>query len=475
MMPIDRNLRRRLLLYGGCAAFALLAWMAPRIVKWIVPPVKVAAWDLEEIRADEASRLLVEYLRIDTSNPPGRTVEAVAFWKRLFECEGIPYTVTGDDPERPIFVGRLPGRSREGALLLLHHMDVIPAGDPKAWAVPPFAGRMGEKRDTLYLYGRGAIDMKNIGIAHFLSIAALRRAGIVPERDLVFVAEPGEESFTPEAGTGWLVEKRPDLLEGVTDVFTEGGINEVLTTDIDRFGIEVLQKANLGVTVSSPRKEALDAFRTFLGEKELAFPLRLVPEVLEFLEFIGPSRGDSWGRLVMNPKRVLSDPALVRSLPDVYGSLFHDSIYCGGVQPAPAGGGFELEALWALLPGSPVATARVEMERWARERGLALKVRFQTGDSVASPRSGRAWDALIRSLELDPTRADVGIYILSASYTSSSYLRAHGYRSYGVSTFSINVFDASHAHQPNERIHLPFFVEGVERMKRIVREFATSP
>jgi acetylornithine deacetylase/succinyl-diaminopimelate desuccinylase-like protein len=134
-----------------------------------------------------------------------------------------------------------------------------------------------------------------------------------------------------------------------------------------------------------------------------------------------------------------------------------------------------MEVVRTLLPGSPVKGARAEMERWAGERGVGMRVRFQTADSVPSPRTGLAWDALVRSLELDPLRAEVGIYILSASYTSSSYLRAHGYRSYGVSTFSINVFDASHAHQPNERIHLPFFIEGVERMKRIVREFATSP
>src|SRR5512140_3066522 len=120
-MPINRNLKRRLYLYGGAAAVVLLALAIPQIVTRIPPRVKVARWDLEAAKADEASRLLSEYLRIDTTNPPGRTVEAVAFWKRLFECEGLPLTVTGDDPQRPIFVGRLPGKSHAGALLLLHH------------------------------------------------------------------------------------------------------------------------------------------------------------------------------------------------------------------------------------------------------------------------------------------------------------------------------------------------------------------
>ena len=352
-MPIERNLKRRLLLYGGAILIVAVVMAAPQIVIRMFSAPKVTSWDIDAAMADESSRLLVEYLRIDTSNPPGRTVEAVAFWKRLFECEGLPFTVTGDDPERPIFVGRLPGRSGEGALLLLNHMDVHPPDDLTAWTEPPFAGRMGTKRNAPYLYGRGAIDMKNIGIAQFLSIADLRRSGIVPERDIVFVAEPGEETFTPRAGIGWLVEKRPDLLEGVTDVFTEGGINEVLTTDLERFGIEVLQKANIGLTVRDARKEPLDAFVAFIEEKDRSFPARLLPEVTEFLQFIGPSRGDSWGRLALNPGRLLGNAALLNSMPDVYRALLRDSLYAGAVMKRGEGR-YEVELLWTLLPGSPV-------------------------------------------------------------------------------------------------------------------------
>jgi acetylornithine deacetylase/succinyl-diaminopimelate desuccinylase-like protein len=128
-----------------------------------------------------------------------------------------------------------------------------------------------------------------------------------------------------------------------------------------------------------------------------------------------------------------------------------------------------------LLPGSPVAAARGRLESWAKENGVDLTIRFETSDSVATARTGPAWDAAVRTLELDPAKAEVGPYILTASYTSSSYLRARGYRAYGLSPFCINIVDSGHAHQPNERISLPFFVEGVERMKRIVREFATSP
>ena len=80
-MPIDRNLRRRLFLYGGAILLAAAVMAAPRIVTRMFSAPKVASWDLDAAMADEGSRLLAEYLRIDTSNPPGRTVEAVAFWR----------------------------------------------------------------------------------------------------------------------------------------------------------------------------------------------------------------------------------------------------------------------------------------------------------------------------------------------------------------------------------------------------------
>src|SRR5512140_2680622 len=118
-MPLSRSARRRAILYGGAAFVAASALALPRLIPYLVKPVKAVQFDLESAKGDESSRLLVEYLRIDTSNPPGRTREAALFWKRLFECEGLPYSIVGDDPDRPIFVGRLSGRNLGNALLLL--------------------------------------------------------------------------------------------------------------------------------------------------------------------------------------------------------------------------------------------------------------------------------------------------------------------------------------------------------------------
>ena len=125
---------------------------------------------------------------------------------RCFDCEGIPHEIVGDDPERPILVARLRGTSPGEALLLMNHVDVVPAGDAAAWSQPPFGAKRGSKEAKHYLYGRGALDMKGQAIAGFLAMAALARHGTVPRRDVVYVAESAEESYEMRYGIGWVLE-----------------------------------------------------------------------------------------------------------------------------------------------------------------------------------------------------------------------------------------------------------------------------
>ncbi len=94
---------------------------------------------------------------------------------------------------------------------------------------------------------------------------------------------------------------------------------------------------------------------------------------------------------------------------------------------------------------------------------------------MSSPTEGSAYRAVATVFGLDPEGAPVGPYILSGQYTSAAAIRARGVRVYGVSPFAVNIYEASTIHHANERISLPFFVEGVDRMKRILLEFATAP
>lgn len=477
MSPLSRNTKRRLALYGGGAALALALLLVSRLPVLLAPKLRVRDLraEAEAALGQEATRLLVDLVRIDSSNPPGRTREAILFLARFFECEGIPYEIVGEVPERPVLVARLRGVTKDGGLLLLSHVDVVPPGDLSKWDRPPFAGERGTGQAAHYLIGRGTLDMKAQIVASILAMAGLKRHGIVPLRDVVFVAESAEESFEQAYGIGWILDHRPDLLDGVTDAINEGGVNEVLGADIIRYGIEVLQKAILTTTFSSPSREPLDEFRAFLVARDRSAPLRLDPTVREFLRFVAPTRSYVWGRAMLGTGESLLSPQLQAEMPDIYRSLFRDAIFTSPVGPAPQGG-FTLAVARLLLPGSSLAASQGELAGWGRERGLAMYVLFRTPDAVAASASGRAWETLGNVLRLDPFEpAVVGPYVLNGQYTSSPILRARGIRALGVSPFNVNLFDAAKIHNLNERISLPYFIEGVERIRRFVFEYSLSP
>jgi acetylornithine deacetylase/succinyl-diaminopimelate desuccinylase-like protein len=470
---LSRNARKRLALYGVAALVLLAVWGAPRILRRLQPPVRVRDLDAEAAATlgTDAAKLLVELVRIDTSNPPGITRPVVDVLARELSCAGIPYELTGADPRRPILVARLAGRTRGEALALLSHADVVPPGDLADWKRPPFAGVVGEGPDRANLVGRGTLDMKGQAVANLLALASLARRGIVPTRDILYVVESGEESYDPSLGFGWLLEHRPDL---VRDVFNEGGVNEVKTVDVERFGIEVLQKAILSVEVLAKERKPLEDFAAFVKERDDAIPIRVDAAVQEFFRFIAPSRSDIWGRRMMeDPAKIGPGTEFWQYVPEVYRSLLKDMLYAGRVVEAP--GGFSLKVVWTFLPGSSVAAANKELDGWISARGLSRKLVLRTDDAVASPTAGPAWRAAAEAFALDPAHAPVGPYVLSGQYTSSSYLRARGLRAYGVSPFALNFFDASSIHHPNERIPLGVFVEGVARMHRVLLEFATAP
>src|SRR6266850_45199 len=108
----------------------------------------------------EAEDALVSYLRIDTSNPPGNETAGAKFLQQLLIKDGIDAKLIGSDPKRQSVYARLVSGSDEKALVLLHHIDVVPA-IANEWTKPPFAGI----RSGGYIWGRGALDIKSLGIA----------------------------------------------------------------------------------------------------------------------------------------------------------------------------------------------------------------------------------------------------------------------------------------------------------------------
>jgi acetylornithine deacetylase/succinyl-diaminopimelate desuccinylase-like protein len=138
--------------------------------------------------AGETLRHFQALLRLDTSNPPGNERLAVEYLRQALEGEGIPVTLFALEPDRPNLVARLKGSGRRRPLLLMGHTDVVGV-DPSKWRFPPFSAA----RDSGYIYGRGSLDDRPHLVAGLMTMLMLKRLNVPLDRDVIFLAEAGEE------------------------------------------------------------------------------------------------------------------------------------------------------------------------------------------------------------------------------------------------------------------------------------------
>jgi acetylornithine deacetylase/succinyl-diaminopimelate desuccinylase-like protein len=162
------------------------------------------------------TQLLAELIRIDTTNPPGNEEAAVNYLEAILKKEGISCTIEMPEPRRANILARIKGRKPGAPVVLLGHLDVVPASD-EGWVEPPFSGAIRNG----YIYGRGAVDMKSQVICHLISFVRLKRSGIVPERDIVFLATADEE-VSGALGAEYMFQKIDDL-GTASFVLSEGG------------------------------------------------------------------------------------------------------------------------------------------------------------------------------------------------------------------------------------------------------------
>ncbi|OBH50054.1 hypothetical protein A5682_25925 [Mycobacterium mantenii] len=174
--------------------------------------------------SDDVVEVVSKLIRFDTTNtgePETTKGEAdCAQWvaEKLAEVGYAPHYVESGAPGRGNVFVRLPGAdSSRGALLIHGHLDVVPA-EPTEWSVHPFSGAIKEG----FVWGRGAVDMKDMVGMMIVVARQLKRAGIVPPRDLVF-AFIADEEHGGTFGAQWLVDNRPELFTGVTEAIGEVG------------------------------------------------------------------------------------------------------------------------------------------------------------------------------------------------------------------------------------------------------------
>lgn len=174
---------------------------------------------MTEEDASAAVKTLQDLIRIDTVNPPGNEIAACRHLKNVFDREGIACTVLEAAPGRANIVARLPGDGSSRPFLLTSHLDVVPVERDK-WSCDPFSGEIHDG----FIWGRGAVDMKQMTALELGVFLKLKRDGVKLKRDVIFAAVADEEAGC-KFGSKWLVEKHPDLIRAEYAVNEVGGFS----------------------------------------------------------------------------------------------------------------------------------------------------------------------------------------------------------------------------------------------------------
>src|SRR5215831_813754 len=193
---------------GHCALTFALTFAAIGAAQ--VPSID---WDRYKVEILKHHRSLVQ---IDTSNPPGNETKAAEYLKSVFDAEGIPSQVFALDPARANIVARLKGNGTKRPILIMAHTDVVGVQREK-WPVDPFGAVLKDG----YIWGRGSVDDKDKLDANLITMLLLKRSGARLDRDVIFLAESGEEGTTGP-GIEFMVNQHFDAINAEF-AMTEGG------------------------------------------------------------------------------------------------------------------------------------------------------------------------------------------------------------------------------------------------------------
>jgi acetylornithine deacetylase/succinyl-diaminopimelate desuccinylase-like protein len=292
---------------AGAALSALVLSARP-----VGAQTRPVAWDA---LATEGTSILGDYLRVNTTNPPGNELAAARFLKSILDREGIEAQILDTvalGPNRANLYARLRGNGTKRAIALVHHMDVVPA-TPSSWSVDPFSGVIKDG----YIWGRGALDMKGSGIAQLMALIAIKRSGLPLTRDIVYIGNADEE-LTSTGGLTF-VSKHADLLKDVEYLITEGSDNLVENGKVVYFGVGVAEKRTFwqrltvtGVPSHGSRPTKLNPVPRLVAAlykiSQFETPLRVTPGVQKFFRDIAPTYPEPQRRWLSDVTAALTDP-----------------------------------------------------------------------------------------------------------------------------------------------------------------------
>jgi len=433
--------------------------------------------------SSEATTVLTNYLRINTTNPPGNEILTARFLKDILAREGIEAQIVDTvelGANRVNLYARLRGNGSKKAIALVHHMDVVPAASAY-WSVDPFSGAIKDG----YLWGRGALDMKGEGIAHLMAMIAIKRSGVPLNRDIVFIANSDEELGS--TGAIVFVQRHPELLRDVEFLITEGGDNAVDDRGkVSYFGVSVSEKRTFWqrLTVkgvpshgSRPTKQnpvprlvaALDRIAHY------ETPLHVTPGVDKYFRDISQSYSGQQRKWLSNVSVALKNPA-ARDwiLSDVYwNAILRNTISLTGlagsnktnVIPPEATAEIDIR----LLPDQNPDDMLALLKRIVADTAVHFTTLLPPKTPLESPIDTDLFRAIERAAKERAPSAFVTTRMLTGATDRPTY-RKVGIVTYGLDPFRVPAAESQRGvHGNDERISLDNIGFGVRYMYDILR------
>jgi acetylornithine deacetylase/succinyl-diaminopimelate desuccinylase-like protein len=426
--------------------------------------------------SDLAEDWMQQYLRVDTTNPPGNEMRGAEFFKKILDEEGIENRVFEVAPGRGDLWARIPHTTAEAKrpVILLNHMDVV-TSDASHWKVPPFSG---ELRDG-YIWGRGAQDMKDEGLAQIVVMVMLKREKIALDRDVIFLAVADEEA--EGQGTDWFTKNQRDLLGNAEFLINEGGENLLENGKVKYVGVDVGEKTSYWLHVvahgrpghgSRPNPDSAPNRLVHALNKILAYrtPLRVLPVVDEFLRDMAPYEPPDRALYYRNVKKAIEDKRFQQEVErdESLNFLLRDTIsltMLGGsgqtnVIPPEAWANLDLR----ILPGGDPKAVVEALRRVVNDPDVTIEP-IEPEFRVANySGTDNALFAAIRDASAKYFPGTPVVPHITSGYTENQRYRPLGIVAYGFNPYTATEEEGNTEHGNDERIR----VEEVRRGPRVL-------
>lgn len=438
-------------------------------------------WDAIQ---DEAVGYLRRLLCLNTINPPGNEIIACQYLANVLAGEGIEATILESAPTRGNLVARLKGDGRAAPLLLMVHLDVVTV-EPPRWSCDPFGGEIIDG----FVYGRGALDTKELAAMELTVLLWLKRNRVPLARDIIFMANADEEAGG-HLGAKWMVEHHPDLIRAEYAINEGGGFG---TTILGKrvYGIQTGEKGTARFTLrahgkpghaSVPQRENA-VLKLARGLDKLgsgSFPTHVTPTARGYIEGLAKAVGGGPAaalRSVLdskNNKRAFENLPLDEGMRGLLYAMLHNT-----ATPTKLNAGSKINVIPSvaeaqvdarLVPGQTPETFLREL-RTVLDDEYEIEFHQPTMTGIESDPQSPLYDLMVRQLKRhDPDAIVLPNLVVGA--TDARHVTKLGTKVYGFSPMFDDATEMERVHADDERISVGNVGFGTRVLYDVVSEFA---